>query len=328
MTSDERSGSPNAATEGLELTGGRDDRALEKFAKHHDELSKTRQYHIAGFLLWTNAAFAIGYYWSQTHTKWHVVWRSETVVGFFLAVYLVSLLALVVASPVPHKLRLPEAFRMFAGQGQPPEDSEAWLRTHRRYFYYSGVYLNYTALAILVEQTGGVLKSPFTSVLFVLILGGQQLGRYSTNSKQFFVLGVVLPGVLLVGERYIWTLGSEPSPPGGLIIGLLYAAFIAAALLNHATKTPNFAAVERWPKPEWVKLQAIEQDGKWMWFYSLYQGGRRLDSIVSTDCPDVRSAMRIIGRRYRGIAPIRWRESSIAEAEGTFEYASGRRLDP
>jgi hypothetical protein len=94
----------------------------------------------------------------------------------FYAPWAGSMFLLVAASDVP---KSPSVFgdAFSTGPAVPDTDMSQWDRI-RKYPYYGGVSLNLVAVAILVEMSAGLIRSPFTPVMYAIVLGGQQLGRY------------------------------------------------------------------------------------------------------------------------------------------------------
>src|SRR5215213_6353853 len=86
---------------------------------------------------------------------------------------------------------------------------------NRMVFYYLGLFSNIFAFAILVESTGGLLASPFTAIMVALVLTGQQLSRFKSQSRWLIAIGLMSAGAFYL---YEWFLGIPPAPEAPKIL--------------------------------------------------------------------------------------------------------------
>lgn len=156
---------------------------------------------------------------------------------------------------------------------------ESFIDTARKYIFYPAVYLNLAAIAVLVEQSGGLISSPFSAVFFALVLAGQQLGRFRTNSVILICAGTGASLALLAYEG-VFGVRAVEAPPRQLSFFILAAAFLAASIITHLDKRPNYRAEEGWPAPSLVEVYV---DGDGVWWLALYGSRAKLDYALSQD---------------------------------------------
>jgi hypothetical protein len=187
------------------------------------------------------------------------------------------------------------------------------LSRYRKFVYYPGVYLNFVAIAIFVEDSGGLVKSPFSAVLFALILGAQQLSRFKTNSRNYIAIGVATVAVLSAVEGVFGT-RSVPSPPAQLYFWTLASALLLTALCTHSDKGTNYKARGRFPDPTLVELY-VDDAGTWR--LALHCADARLDTPLEAPAGNtsLAEAQRLVEEYVWHICPsmrraaIQWRMS-------------------
>lgn len=249
---------------------------MNKFERHHDERSVQRQRSIATLTIYADliviSLYAIAiFYW-----RWQIP-RNLPLQALAYSVFGIGLCLLTGASSL-----FRSAVTFFQGLGSPPADTDVAaepiaLMRARKYLFYSGIFANFTGFCFFVELTGGIVKSPFTPVLYTMILAAQQLGRFRTNSAIFIGFGVAATGILLLVERIAGVVVAS-EPPARLSYLVLASAFLITAIFTHSDKARNFRARGITPIPSSVELY---RDGDGWWRYSLYRDRTRIDAPVS-----------------------------------------------
>jgi hypothetical protein len=154
----------------------------------------------------------------------------------------------------------------------------ATLASIRKWLFYPGVYLNALTLAILIEWTGRLFHSPFTPLLFALILGGQQLSRFRVSSSLYISFGILLTLSMLAYES-TQPASQAPEPPAGLAFALLATSFLFPAVIGHFEKGHNPRAGGTRPLPRVVDVSCNDH-GVWNYCFYSSKGSRPINSIV------------------------------------------------
>ena len=252
------------------------DRFQASFKRRHDHLSAIRQRRIASIVIWTNIALAIVIAVSVSAWRWHPdISRSGW--AWTISLWATSLVLIGLCSGIP--LSIHDYLTGVSGRPVDPEDLELdnWAEI-RKYIFYPGTCINLAVVAVLIEQTGGLLYSPFSSVLLAMILAAQQLGRYRLNSALYVAVGVCLIVGMLIWE----SISPVPAPtdvPRGLLFFIIVTSFSTAAIFSHLSKSPNFRIDKVDTNPMLVEVYV---DAKGTWRYVLYSRSGRLDSAVRT----------------------------------------------
>ncbi|HKO20124.1 MAG TPA: hypothetical protein VJU82_14680 [Acidobacteriaceae bacterium] len=172
------------------------------------------------------------------------------------------------------------------GAARPITQSNDFIDSHRMIFYYLGVASNIVSFAILVEQTGGMLASPYTAPMVALILTGQQLSRFKTQSTCLISAGCIVAATMWLYES---TIGLAPSPPAPRALGftLLAISLVAAGAITNAEKDHNYLieGMQRLPTHANIYRAA---DGTW--HYVLYSSRYRLDPVVGNPSSETGTA--------------------------------------
>lgn len=245
------------------------------FEERHDELSSWRQQSIATVVFIVNLFLYVLFQVAKNSWNWHFSLGPDAKVLFY-STWFVATLFIAIASHIFNVLvDIPRSIR-----GNPPprpvkEPPE--ITRLRKYPYYVAVLLYIFSIAVLVEQSGGLVRSPFTPVLFAMVLAAQQLGRFRTNSIIFLVMGILISLLLAAYERFAG-LRSVPNPPDQLVFAILAAGFIAAALFTHVDKSPNFRARTVSPKPTHGAL--MREGSQPTWRMGLFVDRHGLDCIL------------------------------------------------
>jgi hypothetical protein len=300
---------------------------VRTFIAHHDSMSSVRQRAISNIILIANVGLALLFAAATNIWGWRFAFGPTGIIVFSVT-WTISLLCLILCSSLFAALSSaveglstrPEAKR---GQENP------YLSGARKFFYYPGVFANIIAVAVVVEQSGGLIHSPFTAVLFAMVLAGQQLGRYRTNSSLFIVGGVVLTLLLLAYEG-LEGIRVAQEPPRQLLFFILAASFLVAALFTHIEKRPNYRATGKFPPPTRVEIYS---DNNGTWRYALYCDRSPLDPVLEYENPvhTVQEAKDLLKDKLTSIAAhaglkepiIEWVPSrSEKEAYGVFNSSS------
>ncbi len=247
---------------------------LARFRKHHDLLSIKRQRELATTQLVVNV-LVVGLYLAAIHA-WH--WKLKLAGvedGVCLALWAFSLVLLTISSQVMIALIAMRGGWGF-GPGRSVAPEPAILSSYRKWVYYPAVYFNIIAIAVFVEETGGLVKSPFSPVLFALVLGAQALSRFRPNSRNYIVAGVVITGCLYLIEQALGT-RNVPDPPRALSFWTVAAVFLVTALVTHGSKSRNYKAAGGFPAASSVELYG--DPGSWR--FALYcDDNTKLDPLL------------------------------------------------
>jgi hypothetical protein len=245
--------------------------ARASFDRHHDRLSVTRQRTIANLACYVNVGNVALYLLAISEWDWRVS-APPAVVGVVVFLLTCSFLGMLAASSFPNAVA-----RHVGDLGERPAYEAAeewpWLAKARKYLFYPAAYLNFITVAIWIEVSGGLVHSPYTSVLFAMVLGAQQLSRFTLNSGLFIGFGVVATGLLALYETF-FGVRDAPEAPAQLDFYILALSFLVTALCTHAAKGKNYRAAGTYPKPSYVELY-LAPDGHWR--FSLLYKGTRLD---------------------------------------------------
>jgi hypothetical protein len=286
---------------------------ISRFNRHHDELSVQRQRTLATLQLLVNLLVVVLYEVAITAWDWRfTLTPPEKTVAW--TVWALSLLCLGFSSSL--YATVTGLIRSLSSRPQHPISSEpAALSMYRKYVYYPGVYLNVVAIAIFVEASGGIVHSPFSAVLFALVLAAQQLSRFKTNSLLFISFGVVTT-IVLSGVESLFGVHRVATPPAALYFWTLAGAFLLTALCTHSDKGENYRARGAFPAPSLVELY-VDDEGTWR--FALHCAGARLDPVVETptesaSLPEAQHIVeghvaRMLAATEDGEASIRWRVS-------------------
>jgi hypothetical protein len=199
------------------------------------------------------------------------------------------------------------------GWNYEEHDEPARIAAMRKYVFYLSGLLTLVAVAIMIEVSGGLVRSPFTPIVFALVLTQQQLGRFTTNSLIAIVTGIVTV-VLLAGYEAVAGVRQEPPAPADLAFYILVFAFAVTALCGHLSKAKNVRASGQLPQPTHVALYKM---GDGVWLYTLYNGQTRLDSILRgdsiTDMASAKIRMKEILDALAPHGPIEWLDSHAGD---------------
>jgi hypothetical protein len=247
--------------------------ARDRFERQHDYLSATRQRRIADLALVMNVVIAVLYVFAVQYWDWHLDVPASAqwaTIGFWGA----ALLGMLAASSIPGAIAgfFDEISDHEAGRRREP----LWIRNGRKYLFYPAAYFNFVAAAIWIEVSGGLVESPFTPVLFAMILTAQQLSRFTLNSSLFLAFGAVATGIIAIYET-VAGIHEAPTPPPKLAFWILVASFVVTALCAHALKQRNYRASDSYPDPAVVE---IYRDSAGRWRYAMYCKRTPLDPLV------------------------------------------------
>jgi hypothetical protein len=163
--------------------------------------------------------------------------------------------------------------------GYEVDEPEALTRS-RKVVYYPGIFLNIVAIAVLVEQSGGLLQSPYSAVLLAVLLAAQQLGRFITNTIIFACFGILVGLTMFLFERILGTRTVSP-PPEKLVFVLLVASYVVAAIFTYIDKRPNYRAAKKmYPIPTHIVVSRYS-DGKWR--YATQYNRFPLDPVLDVE---------------------------------------------
>jgi hypothetical protein len=249
-------------------------RARGQFERQHDYLSATRQRSIADLALGMNLVIAVLYVLAVTYWDWHLD-VSALAQWATIACWGAALLGMLAASSIPGGIRGFFDGIIERGTGRRRPEAQ-WVRNARKYLFYPAAYCNFAAAAIWIEVSGGVVESPFTPVLFAMILTAQQLSRFKLNSRLFLGFGVLATGVLAIYET-VAGIHEAPTPPPKLAFWILVAAFVVTALCAHALKQHNYRAAKTYPDPEVVE---VYKDSDQRWRYAISADQTPLDPVL------------------------------------------------
>jgi|SRR5215472_6509826 len=252
---------------------------LGSFNLRHDQRSSERQRTIATLAFFVNVVLLVLYEVATRAWGWHFS-IGPVALSLGLSLWLVSLVLLLIASSA-YRAVMSFVQGLGSGRGDKSKLEPTFLFRHRRFIFYPGTFLNVAAICVLVEESGGVIRSPFTPVLLAIMLGAQQLGRFSTNSKIFISLGIVLTAALF-GFEAAAGLRQVPSPPPRLVFLLLASSFLLAALCGHVDKPPNYKATGTFPGPKYVEVYT---DKNGVWRYSVHSSKSHFDPIIAKGGP-------------------------------------------
>jgi hypothetical protein len=293
---------------------------MEDFERRHDRVSSRRQKSLTSIIITVNIVLYIAYEMAVRAWEWDFRFGPEGRL-LFMTVWVASLFCLLPASGL-----FAAVARSFQEAGPIPGEvlkrEDQAVSKLRKFFYYPGVYLNILAVAVLVELSGGLIESPYTPVLFGMVLAGQQLGRFRTNSKIFICTGAILVLALLFYER-IFGIRVVPEAPAQLQFFILTSSFLIAALFTHLEKKPNYRAKGRFPPPQYVEI--YYDDGHDAWRYALYERNSPLDPVIeSSSGRKVEEVRNLIQKELTSTASLlglngfslEWPESSEKESVG------------
>jgi hypothetical protein len=243
---------------------------LAKFRRHHDERSIQRQRDIATLICIADFIIIAFFVIAVVAWHWHVQFGGYS--APLIALAALGYVLLLTASSLCVWAR---AIYQSVATDAPPSsfDDPLFLAKARKYLFHAGNLLNLLALCVLIEATGGIIRSPFTPVLYTMILGAQQLGRFRTNSK-FFIWFGILATLALFAVEAVHGVRHVPPAPDRLAYYILAASFLATALFTHSDKAKNYRALKGFPKPTYVELYL---DVKGVWRYVFYCPTTRLD---------------------------------------------------
>jgi len=289
---------------------------IASFERHHDERSIQRQRSIANLTVIADLIVAIFYVVAIYAWNWNIS-SSGNLPDVALGIFGVGFVLLLGASSL---FRGALSFFQGLGTAPPGQDVAAEpvaLMRSRKYLFYGGVIFNIVGLCILIEATGGIIRSPYTAVLYVMILCAQQLGRFRTNSLFFIVVGVTVTALLFLAEA-LFGISRIPHPPSILAYLILASAFLITALFTHSDKARNFRATGGIPDPTHIE---VYRDGRAGWRYVLYRDRTRIDSVLhpqifSDDIAEVQTrATEVVGRILHGEPDIEvvWSRGNLGE---------------
>jgi hypothetical protein len=249
-------------------------RPSTSFARRHDFLSVRRQRRISNFACGLEAALVVIYLGTDNHWVSRLSIPTGAAIAFWLTFILGFLGYLTCSSFLMGVLSTLSG--LTPGWNYEADDEPAWMATMRKYVFYPSGFLTLIAAAIMIEVSGGLVRSPFTPIVFALVLTQQQLGRFTTNSLIAIVTGIVTV-VLLAGYEAVAGVRHEPPAPADLAFYILVFAFAVTALCGHLGKAKNVRASGKVPQPTHVALYKMDND---VWLYTLYDGGTRVDSSL------------------------------------------------
>jgi hypothetical protein len=111
-----------------------------------------------------------------------------------------------------------------------------------------------------------------------MLLAGQQLGRFRTNSAIFIFGGISLT-LLLLSYEAIEGVREIEDPPDELVFFVLAMSFLTAALFTHIDKKPNYRAKGPFPQPTLVEIYTDDTN---VWRYALYSEDSPLDPTIES----------------------------------------------
>lgn len=247
-----------------------------RYRSRHDEIAFRRQRYLAIFLLLVDVFTAFLSIVVAYSAHWHPLTRDRAILTGILAGVTVVLLML--AAGVVGGAR--DMWDSVASQAaiEKRRDSDFFAQK-RMIFFYAGVNLNIVVLAILIEQTGGITASPYTTVFFALVLTGQQLSRFKTQSSFLISVGVALTLAMWIFESANGPLAA-PGPPRVLTFLLMASVFIACGLITNYEKNHNYLIESNQSLPTHAH---IYKDGNNLWHYVIYRHRYRLDPVLGAD---------------------------------------------
>lgn len=249
----------------------------------HDQIAFYRQRYLASFMLMIDAyililSAAIGY---------AARWRPFTPDRFILTVALVAVtvLCLLLAAGTFGGVRDMWAGGMTPGPVVWEHRDTDFFATRRMIFFYAGVNLNIITLSVLIEQTGGIITSPYSAVFFAFVLTGQQLSRFKTQSSFLISVGVILTLAMWIYETSFGILKS-PSAPKPLVFLLVVSTFIACGLMTNYEKNHNYYVEGNQNLPTHAH---VYRDAEGVWHFEIYCQRHRIDPIVGGDVSSLRA---------------------------------------
>ena len=257
----------------------------------HDHIAFLRQGYLAAFMLMLDGFLIVLSLIVAYADKWRPFTPDRLLLSGTLA--LASWLCLLLAAGTLGGLR--DMWGGGIGRGpatQGHRDTDFFAK-RRMVFFYAGVNLNLLTLAVLVEQTGGITTSPYITVFFSLILTGQQLSRFKTQSSLLISAGVALTAAMWAYESASGLLKS-PAPPSTLTFLVVVTIFIGCGLITNYEKDHNYR-VERSEQNERKNLPTkahVYRDAKGFWHYAIYCEHHRLDPVIHHNATEATEAER------------------------------------
>ena len=240
----------------------------------HDSIAFIRQRYLSVFLLLVDAAVAAISIPLAIHADW---WPPDTSANILIAVVgTLSVVNLLLAAGTVGGIRDTLSNATAATPVPRRRDTDVFA-DHRMVFYYLGVYFHIVGLALLVEVTGGLVTSPFTTYFFALVLTGQQLSRFKTQSTSLVIAGVAVSSAMFAYEHYFTPIGSGAPPPRSLNFALMALALVAGGMITNAEKDRNYLIEGRKaiPTHAHVYLDAADK-----WHFVIYSDRHRLDPVL------------------------------------------------
>jgi hypothetical protein len=283
--------------------------AMREFDKRHDRVSSRRQRNLSNVVIIVNISLYVVYEAAVRAWGWSFQFGSEGRL-LFMTIWIASLLCLVPASGIPAAVsRLLQESTPLPGESGNRENPA--VSRARKFFYYPGIYLNIAAVAVLVELSGGLIESQYSAVLFGMVLAGQQLGRFRTNSRILICIGAFLVLALFLHER-LSGVRTVPHPPAELEFFILVSSFLIPALFAHIEKRPNYRAKGDFPPPQYVEI--YRDEGYDAWRYALYDRHSPLDPAIDLSSgKNVEEARSLIEEKLKSIASLLGLKSSVLE---------------
>jgi hypothetical protein len=214
-------------------------------------------------------SMAIGY-----PAKWRPFTPDRIVLSGVLT--LVTMLCLLLATGAVGGARDMWAGGMTPGPAVWAHRDTDFFAARRMIFFYAGVNLNIVTLSVLIEQTGGIIRSPYSAVFFAFILTGQQLSRFKTQSSFLISVGVILTLAMWIYETAFGLLKTS-DPPKPLVFLLVVSTFIACGLMTNYEKNHNYYVEGRQNLPTHAH---VYRDAEGVWHYEIYCQRHRIDPIV------------------------------------------------
>jgi hypothetical protein len=243
----------------------------------HDNIAFIRQRYLAIFLLILLAIVIVLSAAISYSFKWHPLTRDRLDIVIPLSV--VAALSLLLAAGAVGGCRdMWENAINKTPAARIHRDSDFFARK-RMVFFYAGVYLSLVLFVVVIEQTGGVITSPYTAPFVALVLTGQQLSRFKTQASFLISTGIALTIIMRIYESVVGVLNT-PSSPRILVYLLIAISLVAAGLIANVEKDHNYLIEGKQHLPTHAR---VYKDAHGIWHYVIYCQRHQLDPIAGSD---------------------------------------------
>jgi hypothetical protein len=243
----------------------------------HDNIAFIRQRYLAIFLLILLAIVIVLSVATAYAFKWHPLTPGRLAIVIPLSA--VTVLSLLLAAGAVGGCRdMWENAINKTPAARTHRDSDFFARK-RMVFFYIGVNLSLVLFVVVIEQTGGVISSPYTAPFVALVLTGQQLSRFKTQASFLISAGIALTIIMGIYESSVGVLNTPP-PPRLLAYLLIAISLVASGLIANVEKDHNYLIEGKQQLPTHARVYKDAHD---IWHYVIYCQRHQLDPIVGSD---------------------------------------------